>query len=286
MVARPYGFKIGSNERPIPGVFDKKTGEKMKDAKDSKEKKEFRKPQSEPAQPHEKPSPAADAASGKKEFRGIVRIAGKDLKGEIPLRRAIPAVRGIGANLGQILSAAIAKELGVDEEAPVGELSEEQLKHVEEFVSSAGAHGIPSFMLNRQKDSLTGQTRHLIGTDLVFATRQDIEREKNIYTWRGYRHAYGQKVRGQHTRSTGRTGMTVGVLRKAVLAKAGTAAAAQTGAAAQAAGAAPAAGAAGAKGTAGPAPKAAAGPAAKAAAPAAKAAAPAAAGKKETPKKA
>ena len=98
---------------------------------------------------------------------------------------------------------------------------------------------------------------HYISSDLVYVVRQDIDHEKDAYTWRGYRHTYGQKVRGQRTRTTGRTGMTVGVLRKAVLAKAGEAAAAATGAAAQAAGAkAPAAGAPGAKAPAGAAPKA------------------------------
>ncbi|MGD0511191.1 MAG: 30S ribosomal protein S13, partial [Candidatus Micrarchaeaceae archaeon] len=35
-------------------------------------------------------------------------------------------------------------------------------------------------------------------------------------TWRGFRHQYGQKVRGQSTRSTGRTGITVGVTKKSI----------------------------------------------------------------------
>ena len=67
-----------------------------------------------------------------------------------------------------------------------------------------------------------------------------IERDKTTYTWRGFRHTYGQKVRGQRTRSTGRTGMTVGVLRKSIMKAAGPAQAAQ--AQAQATAAAPAAG--------------------------------------------
>lgn len=53
--------------------------------------------------------------------------------------------------------------------------------------------------------------------DLAFAQRQDIEREKKLYTWKGYRHAYGKKVRGQRTRNTGRKGMALGVLRKTIL---------------------------------------------------------------------
>jgi small subunit ribosomal protein S13 len=35
-----------------------------------------------------------------------------------------------------------------------------------------------------------------------------------IKCYRGIRHAKGKKVRGQRTRSTGRKGMTVGVVRR------------------------------------------------------------------------
>ena len=226
------------------------------------------KPQKE-SRPHGKPPmPSSNkpivSASGK-EVRGIVRLAGKDLRGSLPLRRAIVSVRGIGINLGEVISVIACQQLGVSEESMVGELSEQEVEKLEHILYHPQEYGVPIRMLNRQKDLFNGGDAHYISSDLVYLVKQDIDHEKDSNTWKGYRHAYGQKVRGQHTRSTGRTGMTVGVLRKAVLAKAGAAAAAQTGAAAQAAGAAPAAGA---KAPAG-APKAA-GPAAKSAAPAAK----------------
>jgi len=172
-----------------------------------------------------------------KEIRGIVRIAGRDLKGELPLERALTRVKGVGERLAVLITDAAAREIGVPRDVYVGELSEEQIGKLEEMMGNPEKYGIPSWMLNRMKDLDTGTDRHLIGTDLVFAMRQDIEREKNINTWIGYRHNYGQKVRGQHTRTTGRKGMTVGVLRKAVLAKQGaaTAPAAGAGAAAPAA---------------------------------------------------
>jgi len=37
---------------------------------------------------------------------------------------------------------------------------------------------------------------------------------KKIKCWRGIRHRLGLKVRGQRTKTTGRTGMTIGVRRK------------------------------------------------------------------------
>jgi len=56
----------------------------------------------------------------------------------------------------------------------------------------------------------------LLANDLTFALRQDFQSEVNTKSWRGWRHQLGQRVRGQKTRTTGRTGMSVGVLKKAL----------------------------------------------------------------------
>jgi len=253
-------------------------GEKMsKDSKDSK--KNDVQPQAKPPMTKSKGRPQQAApqkmvAPSGKELRGIVRIAGKDIKGDVPVSRAITKVKGMGLAMGFAVGKAVFKELALPEGSLIGELSEQQMQKLEHVMTHPAEYGVPLFMLNRRKDVSTGDNRHLISTDLMFTVSQDIEREKGIYTWKGYRHAYGQKVRGQRTRTTGRTGMTVGVLRKSVLAKAGGAATQATGAAAQAASAAPA----------GAAAKPAAGAKAPAGAAAPKAAAPAAAAKTE-PKK-
>jgi len=189
------------------------------------------------------PMKAIVSASGK-EVRGIVRLAGCDLRGSLPLRRAITSVKGIGINLGKVVSEIACQQLGMNDTTMIGELSEQEVDKLEHIMRNPTEFGVPVRMLNRQKDLFTGNNLHYISSDLTYIVRQDVDHEKDAYTWRGYRHTYGQKVRGQRTRSTGRTGMTVGVLRKAVLAKAGESAAAATGAAAQAAGAKAPAGAA------------------------------------------
>ncbi len=239
--------------------------EKQAEKKELKDKKDVRR--------KEAPKPAMTVAPSGKELRGIVRIAGKDVRGEVPLGHAIIRVKGVGGTFGRAIADAAYKDLGLPESVLVGELSEQELDRLEYIIKNPREFGVPTYLLNRRMDFWTGDNRHLISTDLTFTVQQDVDHEKESFTWRGYRHAYGQKVRGQHTKTTGRTGMTVGVLRKSILAKAG--AAAQAGAAAaQTAGPAPAAGAKGA-----PAAK----PAAGAAAP--KAAAPAAA-KPAAPKEA
>ncbi len=44
--------------------------------------------------------------------------------------------------------------------------------------------------------------------------RDDLERLKKIRNHRGLRHYWGLRVRGQHTKTTGRRGKTVGVSKK------------------------------------------------------------------------
>ena len=108
-----------------------------------------------------------------------------------------------------------------------------------------------------------GTTLHYIGVDLDTRRRDNVNQMRMIRSYRGVRHERGQKVRGQRTRSNGRTGMAAGVLKKTAKEAAAAAAKEESGgggagkpAAAAAAPAAPA------KGAAAPA-KAAAAPAAK-----------------------
>ncbi|MBI5159460.1 30S ribosomal protein S13 [Candidatus Micrarchaeota archaeon] len=158
-----------------------------------------------------------------KEIRGIVRIAGKDVKGEVSLRRAVIEVKGVGERYGRIIFDAACSKMGFPLDCMVGELSEDELDRLEEIMKNPASVGIPSFLMNRRKDVDTGQDKQLIATDLVFQNKQDVEREKGMSSWRGYRHVYGKKVRGQRTRTTGRKGMSVGVLRKSLVAKPGAA---------------------------------------------------------------
>ncbi len=151
--------------------------------------------------------------------KGIKRLAGKDVSGDYPLPKALLRVRGIGKSLNRALAKVISARLGVPKDVQVGDLTEEQIEATDKMLAEIHQQGLPEFMLNRRKDYSEGSGKHAIMNDLVFANKQDIDREKNAYTWKGYRHAYGQKVRGQRTRNTGRVGMTVGVLRKAVLAQ-------------------------------------------------------------------
>ena len=76
---------------------------------------------------------------------------------------------------------------------------------------------LPWWMLNRRKDLISGEDKHIMGSDLVLKLRDDINLLRKIRSYRGIRHERGLRVRGQRTKSTGRRGMVVGVMRKKIL---------------------------------------------------------------------
>lgn len=142
-------------------------------------------------------------------FRHIVRIAGVDIEGELPLVFGLTKIKGVGPRLAR----ACTIKLGLDPRTKVGYLSDEDVERIESFLMEPLRFGIPAWMVNRRKDYESGLDRHLIGSDLILAARQDIEREIRIRSWRGVRHSLGLKVRGQRTHTTGRVGPVVGVVK-------------------------------------------------------------------------
>ena len=141
------------------------------------------------------------------EYRHIVRIAGKDVPGAKKMIIGVSQVRGIGYNFAK----AILDVLKIDQNSNIGFLTESQVEQIEKVMKDPSSINIPSWFLNRRKDIDSGENLHLITSDIEFNVRNDIEREKNTSSWRGFRHTYGLKVRGQRTRTTGRKGGAVGV---------------------------------------------------------------------------
>ena len=152
----------------------------------------------------------------KTDFRGIVRVAGKDMKGDLPIAKALNQIKGMGVSLADSIATIAAVKLNIDKREQIGNLTDDQLDELEKIVLNPTSYGVPVWMVNRRKDS-SGTNRHLIGADLDFAIRQDIEAEKNIKTYRGVRHMFGLPVRGQRTKTMGRRGMTLGVVKKKVM---------------------------------------------------------------------
>lgn len=149
----------------------------------------------------------------KKNAESIVRLAGKDINGGYPIMKALNQVKGIGLNMARNLSLVADRKLGIRQNTTIGSLDESQMEKLEEIIKEPSKHGIPSFLLNRQREPDTNQDMHLVGTDLIVKVKQEIEAEIKKQSYRGYRHQYGQRLRGQRTRSTGRSGDTIGVMK-------------------------------------------------------------------------
>jgi small subunit ribosomal protein S13 len=145
------------------------------------------------------------------DFKYIVRIANTDLKGEQEIEPALAGVKGIGIRTAGILAA----RAGVPRYGKVGNLTDEQVNRLQEIIDTL-ADIAPHWMLNRVRDRDTGEDTHLIGAELEGKKRDDLNRLKKIQSFRGIRHATGQKVRGQRSRSNGRSGLAVGVIKQKI----------------------------------------------------------------------
>ncbi|RLN01569.1 30S ribosomal protein S13 [Haloarcula sp. Atlit-7R] len=155
----------------------------------------------------EDPNAGEDAdAEEEEDIRYFVRIGQTDLDGTKSVERALTELNGIGHRAARI----IAQKADVDRRAVFGKLDDDVIERVVDHVENF-ADEVPEWMANHQKDYFTGETTHETGNDLQLTRRQDINRMKMIDSYRGIRHKRGQKVRGQRTKSTGRTEGTIGV---------------------------------------------------------------------------
>jgi len=151
------------------------------------------------------------------EFRHIVRIMGTDSPGTLKTSYAVKQIRGINMSL----SNAVLKKADVNPELRVGFITDSDISKIEDVIRDPAKYGIPGWLYNRQKDSETGKDVHLLSADLIFKVKTDIDQAKEIRCWRGYRHAYSLKVRGQRTKCTGRAGKALGVKKNTLQQKSG-----------------------------------------------------------------
>ncbi|MES3516165.1 MAG: 30S ribosomal protein S13 [Natronomonas sp.] len=146
------------------------------------------------------------AAEEDEDIQYFVRIGRTDLDGTKSVERALTDMNGIGHRAARI----IADHADVDRRDVLGALDQSKIDDIVELVE--GYEGeVPDWLTNHQNDFFSGESTHEIGNDLEMTRRQDINRMKMIDSYKGVRHKRGQKVRGQRTKSTGRTEGTIGV---------------------------------------------------------------------------
>jgi len=172
-------------EKEIKKTEEKKAGEKKKPKKPEKpEKKEAE---------HIR-------------FESIVRILATDIPGNSTIYHGLTLIRGIS----WAMSNAICYTLKLDKNRKVSTLSEDEITKISSFIKNPN---LPEWMLNRKRDSITGSSKHLVTIELDLQKEFDVRKMKKIKTYKGWRHAIGQPVRGQRTRSHFRKGVAIGVIK-------------------------------------------------------------------------
>jgi len=146
-------------------------------------------------------------------FRESIRIARTNLDGARKSAYALSDVKGIGIRLANV----IVERAGLDPDTRLGFLSDGEVGKIEKILENLAKHDVPSWLFNRQKDRETGNDIHLIGPEIDLHVKADLDLMKSMNSWRGYRHSYGLKVRGQKTRTTGRKRKAVGVRKREII---------------------------------------------------------------------
>lgn len=139
----------------------------------------------------------------------IVRILGQDIPGSKNLYVGLTHIKGVSWSIANVACI----KLNLDRKKRIKDLDKKEIERIENFLKTLDTY---VFLMNRRADFDTGDNRHLLGTDLDVRKEFDIKRLKKIKSYRGNRHALGQPVRGQSTRSHFRkSGVAVGVKKKA-----------------------------------------------------------------------
>jgi small subunit ribosomal protein S13 len=150
--------------------------------------------------------PEPEDQDQEEDIKYFVRVGTTDLDGTEKVESALLEMDGVGRRVAK----AVAAEAGVDSDETLGKLEEDEIEAVKDAIQGFGEVG-PSWMVNRRKDRYTGDDLHIVGTDLEITREEDINRMQKISSYKGIRHRKGKKVRGQRTKSTGRTGGEVAV---------------------------------------------------------------------------
>lgn len=147
-----------------------------------------------------------------KNFREKVffRQLRSQVDGNAKVDYGLTQIRGVGRRFAQ----AVVRVAGLNPNIRIGAIPEKELNKIEEIILNPIKNGIPNWMVNRPKDLRTGEDLHIIGNKLELSVKRDIDRMKKIRSYKGVRHHLRLKVRGQKTKSTGRHGLVIGVIRR------------------------------------------------------------------------
>lgn len=143
-------------------------------------------------------------------FQHILRLLNTNVDGKRKVMYALTEIKGVGRRYSNI----VCKKADVDLNKRAGDLNPDELERLVTIIQNPEQFKIPYWFLNRQKDIVDGKNSQILSNGVDSKLREDIERLRKMRCNRGVRHSQGLRVRGQHTKTTGRRGKTVGVSKK------------------------------------------------------------------------
>jgi small subunit ribosomal protein S18e len=159
-------------------------------------------------------------------FQYIIRLLNTNVDGKQKVMYALTKIKGVGRRYSNL----VCKKADVDLTKRAGDLTSEELERLVTIIQNPlqcmwprfrphtpdwpPTDKIPSWFLNRQRDIVDGKDSQVLANGVDSKLRDDLERLKKIRAHRGLRHYWGLRVRGQHSKTTGRRGRTVGVSKK------------------------------------------------------------------------
>merc|ERR1712127_43466 len=144
------------------------------------------------------------------DFVHILRMQNTNVNGKHKAPFALRIIKG----LGRRFTILILKIAQIYLQKRAGELTEADIDKISDIMAKPIEYGVPKWFLNRQRCIKDGTYSQLISNMIDTRLREDLERMKKARQHRGLRHYWGLKVKGQHTKSSGRTGKTLGVAKK------------------------------------------------------------------------
>ncbi len=147
--------------------------------------------------------------------RKIVRIADTDLDGSKKVKDLLRSITGISFSY----SNALIRALNIPGDKKLQDMDEKELKELKEALSDPFKYKLPHWIFNWRRDEETGSDYHLLSNDLKSKTTMRIQKIKTSRSYRGYRHSFNYKLRGQKVKSRGanfhgRVGSSLGVVKK------------------------------------------------------------------------
>lgn len=145
----------------------------------------------------------------KNELQLRARFFGRDVRGDITVRRAFLTIKGVSYSVGNAL-VQMNKDIITKK---IGEFSVDEINALEDKVR-ADLKKMPVWMMNKRIQPFTGKNEHILESDLDFFEKQILDAEKESKSRKGIRRSRKLTVRGQKTHTSGRINRTKQQTRK------------------------------------------------------------------------